>query len=911
MSALAAARTAGFGKRTLPGQTALTAPSTAIGLPSIDGGTGDVIGLTVEIYLGTLGWTDISPYVYYRDRIHISRGRPDETSQIQPQTATLTINNRDGRFSPRNPTGPYYGLISRNTQIRISRLNNGVRRYRFVGEVSAWPTTSDISGEDVYIQITASGMLRRLQQGTPPVQSAMYRAYTLTNAVQNVVAYWPCEDGTSSTSIASGLSGGTSIVPAGSPTYASDSTFACSQPIPVLNGSSWTAAVSASTWTDDVLRFLMHIPKTGEVDGAIVARFATSGTVARLDLRYNTLSGGCLTLLGYDIAGSNLFNTGPFVDDDGNGYNGNIYRVGLELRTSGTGVEYSYQTYKVNDTKGGASVSGTLASSSVGPMTSIAINPNQALTGTAIGHISVQNVWSSLFDIEGAVNAYLGDGRLGRFARLASENGVNAVTVFASQDSSSNLGYQLPDTFPNLLQESPNTDLGALYEAKDQLALTYRTRGSLYNQGTAYNNVGRVLTLDYSQHQLSAPAVPTDDDAYTRNDITVTRIGGSSSRQVLSSGAALSTQAPPAGVGPYPTSLNVSLNTDAATADQAGWRLHLGTTDEPRYPQISLNLRYPAFTGSVDMLNAALMLDIGDRVVINNPPADLSANPISLIVQGYSETLGNYEHDMVLNCSPESPYRVGILDDTVLAHPDTDGSTLAAAYPLGTETALQVAVTNPAAPPWTTNPADMPFDIAVGGERITVTAIGTATPSMGVDGTFETGASGWTLSNGTLTQSSAQAHSGTHSGLLTATVIHFATATTPAFPATAGASYQISQWMRLAAGTPNWAYEYITWYDGSGAQIRVDTDAITLTPTTSWVNQTANLTAPTNAATAKITLEMSAAVVGDAVYFDDVTLTQLTGGTQQFTVTRSVNGVVKPHTAGTDVRMWQPMVLSL
>jgi hypothetical protein len=133
----------------------------------------------------------------------------------------------------------------------------------------------------------------------------------------------------------------------------------------------------------------------------------------------------------------------------------------------------------------------------------------------------------------------------------------------------------------------------------------------------------------------------------------------------------------------------------------------------------------------VDLLNAALTLDIGDRIVIVNPPPELPPDPISLIVQGYTETLGVYEHDMVINCSPESPYEIAILEDPVLGHADTDGSTLAGAYPLGTETTISVATTGAAtgSPLWTTNAPDLPFDIAVGGERMTVTNItGAASP---------------------------------------------------------------------------------------------------------------------------------------------------------------------------------------
>ena len=106
----------------------------------------------------------------------------------------------------------------------------------------------------------------------------------------------------------------------------------------------------------------------------------------------------------------------------------------------------------------------------------------------------------------------------------------------------------------------------------------------------------------------------------------------------------------------------------------------MGTVDEPRYPSIMLNLRHPQFTSNVDLLNQALTLDIGDLVVINNPPAWMPPDQIRQILQGYTETMGTFEHNMVLNCSPEAPYRIGIVADTVFGVADTDGSTLAASY---------------------------------------------------------------------------------------------------------------------------------------------------------------------------------------------------------------------------------------
>jgi hypothetical protein len=148
----------------------------------------------------------------------------------------------------------------------------------------------------------------------------------------------------------------------------------------------------------------------------------------------------------------------------------------------------------------------------------------------------------------------------------------------------------------------------------------------------------------------------------------------------------------------------------------------MGTVDEPRYPGVSINLRHPSFTSSVDMMNAALTIDIGDRLAINNPPAWLPPDQVSQIVQGYTETLGVFEHDITFNCSPESPYRIGILQDSVVGVLDTDGSGLVFGVS-ASATTLTVGTFAAGSALWTTSAGDFPFDITVGGERMTVTNI--------------------------------------------------------------------------------------------------------------------------------------------------------------------------------------------
>lgn len=66
-------------------------------------------------------WEDITSYVLQRNTITITRGRKDENTQTPPSTASLSLKNTDGRFSLRNPLGPWYGSLGQNNPIEISK----------------------------------------------------------------------------------------------------------------------------------------------------------------------------------------------------------------------------------------------------------------------------------------------------------------------------------------------------------------------------------------------------------------------------------------------------------------------------------------------------------------------------------------------------------------------------------------------------------------------------------------------------------------------------------------------------------------------------------------------------------------------------------------------------------------------
>ncbi|MFJ6905613.1 LamG-like jellyroll fold domain-containing protein [Streptomyces griseoluteus] len=71
-------------------------------------------------YPNTIQWTDVSRKVDTARGVTITRGASDEVSETQPGTATLTLDNTDGRFTPGNSSSPYWPYVRRNTPIRIA-----------------------------------------------------------------------------------------------------------------------------------------------------------------------------------------------------------------------------------------------------------------------------------------------------------------------------------------------------------------------------------------------------------------------------------------------------------------------------------------------------------------------------------------------------------------------------------------------------------------------------------------------------------------------------------------------------------------------------------------------------------------------------------------------------------------------
>lgn len=617
------------------------------------------------------------------------------------------------------------------------------RLWRFHGEVAEWPPKRDISGADATVSITATGISRRLKQGEQTLRSTMFRAHT-NPALTSVKAYWPCEDGEEATSIASGRPGDPPMRIEGAPALADYDNWTASGAMPTLNTGRFSGTVAPYSAGDEAMIYMFVFVDEAPAAETSLLKVTTTGTARTWEIRL--LTNGNLRTKAWGADGA------PLTDSSSHGLGDEVafqllprgfLMLKLQLVQDGSDIDWETSIIDFTNTdtiNTSLTTSGfadtTVTGKTIGRVSRVIVGAEQGVGGTKVSHIVVSDdVDRWLSGVARAIAAWNGEAPIARMTRLCQEEEIPFAQVTdASLTDVVTMGDQLDKTLLDLLEEAAASEGGVLYEDRDQLGLGYRPRRSMYNQVP-------VLTLSCDDHELTEALEPVDDDQRTLNDVTVKREAGSSVRVEQASGP-LSTDAPPDGVGRYDTTVTLSLEDDGQLADQASWRLHLGTVDEARYPRVKVNLAHPAFDD--ELTAAALAVDIGDRLVITDPSSDLPPDDISQLVIGYSEVIDQFEHVITYVCQPESPWRVGVVEFEGFDRLDTGGSTLAADA-TSSATSLSVASTGAL---WTTDADDLPMDVMVGGERMTVTAVsGTSSPqtftvTRAVNGVQKTHSSG-------------------------------------------------------------------------------------------------------------------------------------------------------------------------
>lgn len=596
-----------------------------------------------------------------------------------------------------------------------------------------------------HVGVTASGMLRRMGQGSKPIASTLFRFLTSQKSANAVKAYWPLEDGADAKNASSPMRGVRPMnVGGGSFRFATDSSLPSSKPLPeVSSGSSiaFAATVPAYSATQSRVDMFVRIDTPNSSPGTFITAVETNGTVVRWTIAVDASN---VAVVGTDASGTNIVSsTWP---SDSRMF-GTWALWSFNIAQNGGNIDWAINVVPIPlGAAFGAGSAGGASGSVAGTVGVVTVLHNWLTAAPTTGGISyghfIVSTGVNLGWLAGADTAFVGESAAHRFWRLCVEEdtpvhiiGDNTMyeSVRGDTAASAAMGPQGQRTLVDLLSECAQVDGGIMSEHRTAEALDYRTRRSLYNQPAA-------IVLDTNNRGIGQNLEPVDDDQRLRNEITATRPNGSSAR--------VTTEPPPEPGDLYDVDIQVNVEHDLQLPDQAGWRLHLGTWPAMRYPGLSTSLRSAGTTVARQWSDVAL----GDLFRLDNLPRQ-HEKTTDLILEGYTETLSFFDWTAALSASPAGPWSVGVRDDDVLGVRDTGGSVLNSNFVAGTDTTMSVATT--LGPLWAVTAASntaLPFDVNVGGYRITVTAIGAAAgqiQSFTVSTTIGNGLTGRTIAAGT------------------------------------------------------------------------------------------------------------------------------------------------------------------
>lgn len=611
-------------------------------------------------------------------------------------------------------------------------------RVRFVGELSSLPQAWDITGKDVTVPVTASGLIRRLTQGASPLDSPMYRNFNQYSPA----GYWPLEDNAGATQASTPVDG----APAAVATAVTFGTFdaglpgaaAVAQFQDATSRIQFTCPRVTSTGT---ISWVFYLRLTGSLPPAskVIATLFTTGSAAqvRVALSPTTWDTTLLDASGGTLATGSTGVTGIDPTQGWVGYN-------LLLQTSGSDMTYSIRWDAISTFGGGVgptTVTGAKVGVPTGGYTNSVADAAYFNAKTAQWFMSTSNLDLSSDAFRKASSAWINETAGARLQRLALEQ-AEPIELTGMLADSEPMGAQLIDTFMANVYDCVDTDGGILGECRDLLSLSYRTRTSLERRSD--------ITLDYSASHFSDVPLPVEDDQAFTNDVTVSRPGGSSARAQRTDGQT-SVSSPPDGVGRYATAVSRNAASDSRLSSIAGWMMIVGSWDDARYPVLPIGLHRSEIQNSATLTAQIMGLELGDTAVLTNLPSWLPPDQVPEIVQGYTETLDKFLWSMSINATPAGAYTVPMLgSDSSPPRADATSHTIGGVG-LTTNGASVTLVTPAGSAVWvdsTNYPAEFPFAIKVAGEVMTMTAIsGTSSPQTGtvtrsVNGVVKTHSSG-------------------------------------------------------------------------------------------------------------------------------------------------------------------------
>jgi hypothetical protein len=577
----------------------------------------------------------------------------------------------------------------------------------FAGAVVKWPVDWDMSGNNCWAAIEAGGVLRRLQQGTKQLTSPI----TGQLSAYSPSGYWRLEDGPDALTFGSS-------VPGQQPAQYSGTTPAADSSLP--------GATVSATFND----------ANGRIRGATTLTAAGTGFAALVFVKLSSLPAGTTILNSWSGSGS-VAVWQIILETVGTGLRVKAWsESGILLIDQISAVPGSVDltawcSFQLESEYAGGTLSWALNFNQVGSPTFWTVNNTLAtiaparvrsfvLGGQELNGASWGHVWIGANTLPYVTTGFLavasgydGESVRDRLTRLCFQQGVS---IFIEPGETFRMGPQPAGRFIDAIRECEAADYGVLYETGTGLG--FRPRLARYGYGIKY-----ILTV--ADGDLSDPPQGIEDDQRVRNHWTVSRRSGSYAEAIDSAHLAAE--------GEYEETITINAQTDNDLADHAGMRVLVGTVGAGlRWPNITLDLARNA----ENMLWHHRCRRWGFRLYIIMDKTQIEGVDPDLIAEGVTDTLWPHGRRVTLNCSEYAPWDIPNLDDAGFFL-DMESTVLDEALTLS-ETLCDIVT--PASEPslrWAEN-----FDIEIGGERMTVTAVsGTGTNQTM---TCIRGVGGWT-----------------------------------------------------------------------------------------------------------------------------------------------------------------------
>ena len=585
-------------------------------------------------------WTDVSQYLRLDRGVKVKRGRRGEFAKPQVGTATFTLDNSDGRFTPGYTSGAYYPDIKRRVRVQLKAYDGSQYSTLFTGWVDSW--SPNWSGRvDTFNLcrvecIDVLGMLHH-EPMPAPIAVAMVNEATDSGAMvfqmddqDGVVRevqgkdVWleridTFHDSTVSTGVDSTVD--CPYVQFGVDSLGGTSHYRLRGDLPDTEYEEWTVVAlvgglqeSVDPGTDYDLPWLFRIDKhaLGVLDGQLaeVEAPGKAGRAGTSGLQYVTDGTIQLVALSHDDTASAIVSTD---------YSG---------KTTSTASDSQHATVGRFEV-GGNGLAGRVYA--------VAILPEQTITTYAATE------WDRLKE---GKDCFDGQDVATRAARVADWIGLPAgLRSFTSDPLADRPGKQpMRTTALAYFTALADTERVPLYSARDG-ALVLESREARWNPTAAWTLGG---------DDLAKAPQPTLSDrllAQSGNDVTVKPAIGPAVRVVNETSVTEE--------GRYTTSSTMYGDEDEAheAADYRS-RQYVGT--EVEWADIIV----AAFTmDSVGNTRALLRSDVSDRGEVTGLPSESPATTLDFFIEGIEHDIGLAKHNVRLTTTPypgdETPFIIG------------------------------------------------------------------------------------------------------------------------------------------------------------------------------------------------------------------------------------------------------------